>query len=130
MLLGSSTVVMHTIATAYHLRMSRNPSVERSMEYAMGIIRRSSKVVSPKKGLKKPDKPVLSEGKRRRQNAKKLVAYVKHKLGLSEKFDYDDISDHWETLRSSKAHDARNEQVKDGLKKNTMVPPMRLPSAA
>ena len=52
-LLGSSTVVMHTIATAYHLRMSRNPSVERSMQYAMGIIRRSGKVLSPKEGIKK-----------------------------------------------------------------------------
>ena len=89
MLLGSSTVVMHTIATAYHLRMSRNPSVERSMQYAMGIIRRSGKLLSPKKGSKKRDKTILSEGKGRRQNAKTLVAYVKHKLGLSEKFDYD-----------------------------------------
>ena len=84
MLLGSSTVVMHTIATAYHLRMSRNPSVERSMQYAMCIIRRSGKLLSPKKGSRKSDKTILSEGKRRRQNAKTLVAYVKHKLGLSE----------------------------------------------
>ena len=65
--------------------MSRNPSVERSMQYAMGIIRRSGKLLSPKKGSKKSDKTVLSEGKGRKQNAKTLVAYVKHKLGLSLK---------------------------------------------
>ena len=42
-----------------------------------------------RRGSKKSDKTILSEGKGRRQNAKTLVAYVKHKLGLSEKFDYD-----------------------------------------
>ena len=98
-LLGSSTVVMHTIATAYYLRMSNDPSVEESMRYALGVMKQNTRV-TPIRRLKSPKRKKnksksnsnntnninkVSNG--RTSNGQKMVDYVKQKLGIYSKFD-------------------------------------------
>ena len=88
---------MHTIATAYYLRMSNDPSVEESMRYALGVMKQNTRV-TPIRRLKSPKRKKnksnsnntnninkVSNG--RTSNGQKMVDYVKQKLGIYSKFD-------------------------------------------